>query len=95
MHSDDVALEKRIQLAASGGAALAGAGVGVLLAQALAPVAWGLAVLGIVLHAWSMVARRHAERRAGVRLPGWSVALFWACWIVLGGLAVWLVTARR
>lgn len=94
MHSDEVALEKRIQLASSGGAALAGAGVGVLLAKALAPVAWGLAILGIVLHALSMIARRHIERRAGVRLPWWSVALFWTCWIVLGGLAVWLGVRR-
>lgn len=94
MESKAVAVEKKVQLASSGGAALAGAGIGSLISSWLAPAAVAVAVLGLLLHGWSMLARHQAERRAGVALPWWSTVLFWACWVILSGLTLWLVSGH-
>jgi hypothetical protein len=85
-----VTQQKRIDLATSSGAALLGAGLGALVAAWLRPVAVALVVLGAALHGWGMLTRHRLERRGGVTLPRWSLALYWLCWLVLLGIGVYL-----
>ncbi|MCU0623979.1 MAG: hypothetical protein MUF53_08955 [Gemmatimonadaceae bacterium] len=94
MRPNEVALEKRIQLASSVGAALAGIGVGAAAARWLGSATWALIVVGIVLHAWSMLARRQREAAAGTTLPAWSEALYRVCWVILALIVVWQVATR-
>lgn len=86
-----VARRKQIELAASAGAGILGAGVGVLLGTWLAGAAVPLVVIGAALHGWGMLARHQAERQAGAALPRWSLALYWSCWIALLTLAGYLL----
>jgi hypothetical protein len=73
--TDAAARRKQIDLAASTGAGLLGAGVGVLFANWLQPVGILLLVVGVILHGWGMLVRHRLERRGEVELPRWSVAL--------------------
>jgi hypothetical protein len=65
-----------------------GAGLGALLAEWAAPFAVLLLPLGILLHGWGMFEKRRLE--AGATLPWWSKALYWACWVLLVILAIWI-----
>jgi hypothetical protein len=85
------ARQKQIDLAASAGAGILGAGVSVLLDTWLHGAAVPLVVIGAALHGWGMLARHQAERRAGAALPHWSLALYWSCWIALLALGGYLV----
>ena len=85
---------KQIDLASSSGAGLLGAGLGVLAAAWLRPVAVVLVVLGAALHGWGMLARHRLERRGGLALPRWSLALYWLCWFALLGLGMYLLRSR-
>ena len=76
MDAADVATRrKQVDLAASGGAGLLGAGVGALFADWLHPVGIPLLVVGTALQGWGMLVRHRVERRGEVRLPRWSLAL--------------------
>lgn len=86
-----VTQQKQSDLATSSGAGLLGAGLGALAAAWLRPVAVALLVLGAALHGWGMLTRHRLERRGGVALPRWSLALYWLCWLVLLGLGVYLL----
>ena len=86
-----VTQRKQIDLATSSGAGLLGAGLGALAAAWLRPVAVALLVLGAALHGWGMLTRHRLERRGGVALPRWSLALYWLCWLVLLGIGVYLL----
>ena len=86
-----VAQRKQSDLATSSGAGLLGAGLGALAAAWLRPVAVALVLLGAALHGWGMLARHRLERRGGLALPRWSLALYWLCWLVLLGLGLYLL----
>jgi len=89
--AESLSRQKQVELAASGGAGLLGAGIGVLFASWLRPAGVLLLVVGAVLHGWGMLVRHRLERRGHTALPRWSVALFWLCWLVLLGLAAYLL----
>lgn len=72
---------KRADLASGVGAAILGAGVGVLAASYLAAYAGLLVVVGLVLHAWAMLERRRLETAAPT--IWWAETLYWLCWLLL------------
>ena len=79
---------KRAELAGSTGAGVLGAGVGALLAQWAAPYGLLLILVGVLMHGWGMLERHRLE--VGVKIPLWSTALYWLCWMVLAVLAIWV-----
>ena len=82
---------KLAELTSSVGAGVLGAGIGVLLAPFAGGLAIPVLVLGLVLHGWGMRSKHSLE--AGTPQPWWSTALYWICWVALGGLIVY-VAAR-
>lgn len=78
---------KFAELTSSLGAGVLGAGIGVLLAAYLGGLGVPILVLGLVLHAWGMRDKNVIE--AGGVQPRWSIALYWACWLALAGVAVY------
>ncbi len=90
--TSDARLASRLKLAeltSSLGAGVLGAGIGVLLATWLDGLAVPILAVGLLLHAWGMRDKHTLE--AGASQPAWASALYWACWLLLGALALYAV----
>lgn len=88
----DARLASRLKLAeltSSLGAGVLGAGVGLLLATWLGGLALPILAVGLTMHAWGMRDKHALE--AGLAQPRWSAALYWACWLILGGLGLYAI----
>ena len=84
-----VSRRKHADLASSMGAGVLGVAIGAFLAAALRPIGWPLLVVGVVLHAWGMFARHRLDVEHEAPVPKWALALYWACWVALPGLALY------
>ena len=73
------------------GACIAAAGLALFLAPWLDPFKLGLLVVGLAVHAAAMFHRQRLERAAGTSLTRWERALYWTCWLLLAGLAAYVV----
>ena len=65
------------------GAAVAGAGIGVLLSPALRDAAWVIFAVGVVSHLVGMVGIRRILTMRGYQWPRWQSAAFWLCWAAI------------
>lgn len=72
------------------GAFVLGVGIVGLLGGTLGKAAPTIIAAGLLAHGWGMYDRRRIDRKN--RLPDlwWSSAAYWLCWLLLGGLAVWV-----
>jgi transcription elongation factor len=61
----------------------------VLLAAWLGGLALPILAIGLVMHAWGMRDKHALE--AGAPQPAWASLLYWACWVILAGLAVYAI----
>ena len=73
------------------GAAVAGAGVGVLLASALAPIAWAIVAVGLASHLVGMVGVRRLLSSARYRAPVWQQVAYWLCWAAIAIIGAYAV----
>jgi hypothetical protein len=90
--ASDPRLASRLELAEltlSLGAGVLGAGIGVLLTTWLDGLGLPILAVGLLLHAWGMRDKHALE--AGAPQPAWSTALYWACWLILGALALYAI----
>ena len=74
------------------GAALAGLGLGALIAPTLSEVAAAVLAVGIVAHLIGMVGLRRKLFAAGYRPPLWQRLAYWLCWATIAAVlayAVW------
>lgn len=83
---------KAAELASGLGAIVLGAGLALVLPEWLRAYAAPLLVAGVVVHGIGMTLKYRFERQGGAAL-WWEQALFWLCWLCLGGLGIWLVLA--
>lgn len=79
------------ELTSGSGAVVLGIGLGVLLADRLAGFGFVVLAAGIAVHGWGMYDKHRQERSQGAVDPWWATALYWACWIGLAGMLVWIV----
>jgi hypothetical protein len=85
-------LAKGAELASGLGAIVLGAGLALVLPGWLRAYAMPLLVGGVVVHGLGMTLKYRLEARAGAPL-WWERGLFWACWVCLLGLGIWLAAA--
>ncbi|WP_332814024.1 hypothetical protein [Ramlibacter sp.] len=83
------ALAKAAGLASGLGAILLGAGLALLAPDALRAQAVPILIVGAAVHGVGMTVQHRLESQDRPA-AAWERALFWACWIGLGGLAAWL-----
>jgi uncharacterized membrane protein HdeD (DUF308 family) len=72
------------------GAALAGLGLGALMAPTLSGVAAALLVVGVIAHLIGMVGLRRKLFAADYRPPLWQRLAYWLCWAMIAAVLVYL-----
>ena len=97
MDDDDIGRrEDDAMLLSTTGAAIAGAGFGLLFSRLLQPYGGAILIVGIVAHLVGMISRRRAEASQGYVRAGWEIASYWICWslivLLLGYIAFGLLT---
>ena len=85
---------RRAQLLSTVGAALAGAGLALFAASWLSDWKYALAGAGLLLHTAGMYGKRAAEARTVTGRPLWEDVMYWGCWVILAGLAAWMMAIR-
>jgi hypothetical protein len=79
------------------GAAIAGAGFGLLFSRLLQPYGAAILVVGIIAHLVGMVSKRRAQQSQGYVRARWENAAYWLCWglilLLLGYIVRGLITA--
>ena len=76
------------------GAAIAGLGLGALIAPSLSPVAGVVILVGVIAHLCGMVGLRRNLFAAGYYPPLWQRFAYWLCWgliVMVLVYVVWLV----
>jgi hypothetical protein len=76
----------RLSLVSTLGAALAGGGLGVLLAVPLAAIAWPAVVIGLAVHVVGMWATQRVLSSKGYQPSRGETAGYWLCWVLIVGL---------
>ena len=71
------------------GAAIAGAGVGALLASAVAPIAWWVVGVGLTSHLVGMVGVRRLLLSGGYQVPAWQRVAYWLCWAAVAAVTLY------
>jgi hypothetical protein len=90
MDTKHVSRIKSAELMSTVGAGLLGAGLALLLRERLGAFAVPILVGGLVAHTLGMYLK-HQWEKAPNPLPRWVNVLYWACWVLLAGLTVFIV----
>ncbi len=87
--------ERFAQLTSALGAGVLGAGIGIVLARYLSGLGLPLLFLGGAMHAFGMWDMRRMERDGTLApRPFWSLLLYWICWLLMGGIAIYILLGR-
>ena len=76
------------------GALAVGMGLGALFAMWLAPTAVFILTAGVIAHGFGMWNKHRLENENGIDAGLFVLALYWLCWILLGGVLVSAFVSR-
>ena len=76
------------------GALVLGVGLGALFQQRLASAAGLIVLAGVVAHGFGMWDKHRLEAEAHVEGGRWLMALYAVCWLLLGGVVVFVLLRR-
>jgi hypothetical protein len=82
---------KQLELLGGLGGAVLGGGIALLFAQSLRPYALPAVIIGVIAHGWAMFQKHRLERaETAAKSPTWETAAYWACWLVIGALGLYI-----
>ena len=84
---------KLAELTSGVGALVLGIGLGTLFAPWFEQTAIEITSIGLLTHAFGMWDKHRLERQATHIDPTWVTLLYWACWLGLAGIVVWMTAA--
>ena len=73
------------------GALVLGIGLGALFATWVGPAAGFVTLAGLTVHAFGMWDKHRLERRTEADIGRLVGALYWVCWVMLGGVFLYLI----
>jgi hypothetical protein len=85
---------KLADLTSGVGALVLGVGLGALFPSWFATEAALITVIGLMLHGFGMWDKHRLEAQAHAETGRWMLALYWVCWLLLAGVAVFVFVAR-
>jgi hypothetical protein len=85
----------RAELLSSVGACALGAGLGLVFRDALTVIMVPLLLLGAAMHVLGMSQKHRLDALQTAAQPGWTLWAYWTCWLLLFGLAVYVVVTSR
>jgi uncharacterized membrane protein YidH (DUF202 family) len=85
---------KLAELTSGVGALVIGIGLGALVPQWFSRSAGLLVIAGVVTHAFGMWDKHRLDAQRHVETGRLVVALYWACWLLLAGVVVFLLVER-
>jgi hypothetical protein len=85
---------KRAELLSSVGAGVLGAGLALLLAEALAHYAVAILLIGLVAHAFGMFQKHRLERQADGARVWWAEVFYWLCWLAIAALVLVILVGQ-
>ena len=85
---------KRAQVTSAVGAGVLGAGLALLLGELLRPHTLPLLLLGLLIHSWGMYDLHRLEADGAARRTRWTEVLYRVCWVLLLGLAAYVVVTK-
>ena len=84
---------KRAELLGGVGALVLGMGLGLLFSSFLKPYTVPIVIVGLLSHAWGMFDKHRLEANSSPTRPWWAALLYWACWVSLLVLSVYLAAS--
>jgi hypothetical protein len=85
---------KVAELTSGVGALVLGVGIGALVPQWFSRSAGLIVIAGATTHAFGMWDKHRLEAQLHVETARWVVALYWACWLLLTGVVIFLFLDR-
>ena len=82
---------KLAELTSGVGALVLGIGLGALFATWIGPTAGFVTLAGLAVHAFGMWDKHRIEKRTEADADRLVLTLYWVCWLMLGGVVVYLV----
>ena len=82
---------KLAELTSGVGALVLGIGLGALFATWIGPAAGFVTLAGLAVHAFGMWDKHRVERQTEADAGRIVLALYWVCWLMLGGVLLYLV----
>ena len=89
-----VALIKRADLLSSIGAGVLGAGIALLLGEAIVRYAIPILLLGLIAHSTGMFQKHRLERQEDSTRIWWAETLYWLCWLALVALLIFIIIGQ-
>ena len=81
---------KLAELTSGVGALVLGIGLGALFAKWIGPAVGVITLAGLAVHAFGMWDKHRIERRTEAHTDRFVAALYWVCWLLLGGVFLYL-----
>ena len=82
---------KLAELTSGLGALVLGIGLGALFATWIGPAAGFVTLAGLAVHAFGMWDKHRIETRTEADADRLVLTLYWVCWLMLGGVLLYLV----
>lgn len=82
---------KLAELTSGVGALVLGIGLGALFATWIGPASGFVTLAGLAVHAFGMWDKHRIEKRTEADADRLVLALYWVCWLMLGGVLLYLV----
>lgn len=100
-HDRTLTKAKLEELASTVGVGIIGFGLGALLANFIQQYAFGIILIGLIMHGWGMYRAHHRNKKERDHINSisqikvseisWINLLYWFCWIIIIGLAIYVL----